>query len=329
MTRSKPKSINGLMKYLREKKKIKISGSSHKKQLCNIGYYHGYKGYRYINNPTNKIFFNDFEEIMALYRFDMKVKSIIYPQIMFIETALKNYALEIIIETGKTEHFSEIYLSILDDYKSITKKSDKDQAYKKRLALRDHVYSVLTRDYKNKNKIVNHFYSKDLNVPIWAIFERISLGEFANFVSCMNYSTREKFSKKLRLNQGCDSDKKLVHTVIFALKDLRNSIAHNDIVFDIRFQSSSINRSVTECIKRSTKVKNVSFGSITDYIVLLTYILKLLGVPKTELKRFVKEFEDTAQQLIAKAPKNIADQIVHTDMKIKMKQLLEYITKEN
>ena len=51
------KSINGLMKYLRKKHNIQIDGSRHKKQLKSIGYYHGYKGYRYIKKPKNKINF--------------------------------------------------------------------------------------------------------------------------------------------------------------------------------------------------------------------------------------------------------------------------------
>lgn len=42
------KSINGLMKYLREEHNMRIGGSNDKKRLKNIGYYHGYKWYRYI-----------------------------------------------------------------------------------------------------------------------------------------------------------------------------------------------------------------------------------------------------------------------------------------
>lgn len=96
------KSINGLMKYLRKKHNIQIDGSHHKKQLKSVGYYHGYKGYRYIKKPKNKIKFNNFDEIMSIINFDNKVKALLYPQVMFIETALKSYALEIIIQDGNT-----------------------------------------------------------------------------------------------------------------------------------------------------------------------------------------------------------------------------------
>lgn len=37
----KPKSINSLMAYMRDEKKINIYGSLQKRQLRNMGYYHG------------------------------------------------------------------------------------------------------------------------------------------------------------------------------------------------------------------------------------------------------------------------------------------------
>ena len=48
----KPKSINSLMAYLRDVKKIDINGTNDKKNLRYMGYFHGYKGYRYHNNPS-------------------------------------------------------------------------------------------------------------------------------------------------------------------------------------------------------------------------------------------------------------------------------------
>ena len=52
----------------------------------NIGYYHGYKGYRYINTPSNHVPYTKFEELVAVYEFD----------VMLIETAVKNYVLDIL-----------------------------------------------------------------------------------------------------------------------------------------------------------------------------------------------------------------------------------------
>lgn len=86
---SNVKSIDSLMRYLRDKHNINISGSGYKRKLRNIGYYHGYKGYRYINTPSQAIPYTDFSQVVAVNEFDMQLKSLFYPQIMFIETALK------------------------------------------------------------------------------------------------------------------------------------------------------------------------------------------------------------------------------------------------
>ena len=106
------------MKYLRDKHNIKIEGSLDKQHLKSVGYFHGYKGYRYIKRPSNQVSFNSFDEIMAIINFDNKLKALLYPQVMFIETALKSYALEIILQEGKTENFNEIYSKLMTDYKS-------------------------------------------------------------------------------------------------------------------------------------------------------------------------------------------------------------------
>ena len=63
MGNSHPKSIDGLMRYLRDNKGIAISGSIQKRRLMNIGYYHGFKGYRYIGTPSNSITYIKFEEL--------------------------------------------------------------------------------------------------------------------------------------------------------------------------------------------------------------------------------------------------------------------------
>lgn len=83
----------------------------------NIGYYHGYKGYRYINTPSNKVPYTKFEELVSIYDFDTQLKSLFYPYVMLIETALKNYVLDILVTTTNSESFSVIYNQLLDNYK--------------------------------------------------------------------------------------------------------------------------------------------------------------------------------------------------------------------
>ncbi len=67
--------------------------------------------------------------------------------------------------------------------------------------VRNKIYSVLSRDY-GRNNIVNHYYDNDKAVPIWAIFELLSLGEFGNFLSCVNVATRKNYPEMSVLNQA-------------------------------------------------------------------------------------------------------------------------------
>lgn len=245
MPKMKPKSINALMKYLRDSKGIAISGPQ-KRKLMNMGYYHGYKGYRYISKPYNQIHYTKFDELAAVYDFDAQLKALFYPSVMLIETALKNYVLEVIVATAASESFIDIYNKLLDNYKMFsivgktfsspqarTRAEEKfKKELKRRLDLRNRIYKIHTEAYSNGNKIADHYLSKDINLPIWATFELLSLGEFGYFVSCLNFRCRKDISKKIGIQQSDDSNAMMPQRLIYAIKDLRNSIAHNDVIFD-------------------------------------------------------------------------------------------------
>ena len=60
-----PKTLNSLMKHLRDSG-IDINGSTQKRRLKNIGYYHGYKGYRFAGNAANRLPLTDFSQVATL-----------------------------------------------------------------------------------------------------------------------------------------------------------------------------------------------------------------------------------------------------------------------
>lgn len=308
------KSINGLMKYLREKHHIQIKGSNHKKQLKNVGYYHGYKGYRYIKKSNNRIKFNNFDEILSIIDFDNKVKALLYPQVMFIETALKSYALEIIIQNGKTENFSQIYANLMTDYKSYSNQSDRyKNAYKKRLDTYNRIQNVIANSYASDNNIVSHYLKNDESVPIWAIFEIITLGEFGNLISTFDLNTRKNISQDLGLNVAFDSSGRLLENIIFLIKDLRNAIAHNNVIFDTRFRNRNINTTLLKSLCRDTNIQGINFTSISDYMILVIYILKKLNKTNKELTKVINDFIKTIDILKQNIPSSIFNQIILTN----------------
>lgn len=324
MNNQRPKSIDGLMRYLRDTKKMSISGSSQKRRLMNMGYYHGYKGYRYINSPSNHVTYTKFEELEAIYSFDAKLKALFYPQVMFIETAVKNYVLDILVSMTHSNSFNEIYNKLLDNYKMVPP-GDYKKELKNRLDLRNRIYRIQTDSFWKGNKIANHFLQKDLNLPIWAIFELLSFGDFGNFVSCLNKGCRTNVSIQLEIRQSDDTNAKMPERLIFTTRDLRNAIAHNDVIFDCRFKSKNIDKQVGNAITNATGVIGLSFNTITDYLVLIIYQLKLLHASKTEMKQMLDKFETIVQQLHNNVSTSVFNQIIYTDNKLKIAQLKKCI----
>jgi Abortive infection bacteriophage resistance protein len=314
------------MKYLRDHHNIKISGSTHKRKLRNIGYYHGFKGYRFIATPNQRIVFTDFNQVLAINTFDMELKSLFYPQIMFIETAVKNYVLETMLKHSKTDSFDTIYDTLLTEYKSHTRDSDPYRnAINKRLRLRNQFYNALTREYSNQKQVVKHFYHKDEPVPIWAIFEVISLGEFGNLISCANTNVKKDISQSLSLNQAYDADGKLTESIIFLIKDLRNSIAHNDVIFDTRFKKSNPKNRLLRSLQDDTNIQEITFHTLVDYLILIVYLQKNLNISKIDLTKIVNRFELLLNQFRNQIPINIYTRIFHTNTKNKLIALKSFI----
>lgn len=337
------REIDSLIEYLREHHNIIIDEEKEKQQLRNIGYYHGYKGYRYIGDSEKKIEYTKFEELMAVYTFDMNLKSLLYTKIMFIETALKNYVLEVVLNNSKSEYFNDIYEDVMTDYKSFIsedkiyknqkEKKRAEEKYKaslvKRMQIRDRILSVKTRAYANKNKIALHFIRKGVTLPIWAIFELISLSEFAGFLSCLNLKVRDQISKNLNINSDDDLDRNLVYRLISSIKNLRNSIAHNEVIFDVRFKTKDVDSEVLKAVKNATQIPNVTFETITDYFVLTIYMLKFFKLSDTELYDFIEEFEKLIKKLKKNVSSDIFESILNQDVFSKIAQLKNYIKRKD
>lgn len=322
------KTFNSLMKYLRDEKNISINGSTEKKQLMNIGYFHGYKGYRFVCEPKQELNYNTFSELMAVYNFDMHLKAILYPYIMSIETAFKSHALESCIELCSHD-FIDIYDRLLDKHKKYDKNSKNyKDAYKKKLKVRDIVYASISEKYsqeqpQDKNNMITHYQHQEKPVPLWAIFEILTFGQFGIFISTMNDETSKKLADKLNLYySNIDQSGRLIETLIFFLKDLRNSIAHNSVVFDCRFMRTNSPRILKRLVKVETNIES-DFKFFDDYIVLVTILLLKLEYSKTEVKKFVRSYIGQTEKSRSNVPISIYNKILGTETNRKMNILLK------
>lgn len=322
------KNTDGLMRHLRSNG-IAIAGSTQKRQLVNTGYYHGYKGYRFFKTAQNKLPFVSFDEVYATIQYDSALKVLLYGKMMFIETALKNVALERILVKANSENISDMCEKVVSSYKNAPATYTLEQKKKlqqNKLNLQNSIQASLARAYNKNNPKITHFYNNGYaEVPIWALFEIMTMGDFGYLLSCLTYDVRDDISKKLGLNVSCDTYRELIYKYVYTLKDLRNAIAHNSVVFDTRFRNIDPTRPMKQCLKLDIGLSYVNFGTIGDYIILMCYYLKLLRVSKTEIKAFTREFEHITGIYRRSVSPAVAAKVIHPDLAARMSILKNFI----
>lgn len=285
------------MRHLRNNG-IKIEGSNQKRQLINTGYFHGYKGYRFFKRSNNPIPFSTYGDIYATIKYDSELKSLFYGKIMFIETAVKNIALNRIMIDANSENIQEILKEVVAGYNSFPGGTDeytRKKAQKAKLNLENRIQCSILKAYNNENPQITHFYNTTGNshVPLWALFEILTLGDFANLLSCLTFRTRDNITTDLGMQVvAIDSNRELIYRYLYLLKDLRNAVAHNAVAFDTRFKKFDPSRAMKRCLQQEFGLSQpVDFQTIDDYVILICYYLKLLKVSKTEIRAFLRDFE--------------------------------------
>jgi hypothetical protein len=313
------------MKHLRDQG-ISISGSGQKRKLKNIGYYHGYKGFRFVGDSSKRLPINDFSQIASLHAMDMQIKTLFYPYIMTIETALKNYTLEAVLSYTKSEDFDDIYKNCLTAYRGYHPNTgDYKKSWANRLRLRQTVDGLIFRE-QDKKPFFKHFRDRGRTIPIWAIFEAMTLGEFGNFYACLDRPIKSAIVADLGMPAQFDSEALLL-SIIFSLKDLRNAIAHNAIVSDVRFKTGGISKNIGKLLKSEAGIDSINFSDITDYVILVVYLLGLLKLPKTDRKRLVSGYEGILLRYKKELPRGIYGHFVRTEAQDKLKLLKKYVMK--
>ncbi len=116
--------------------------------------------------------------------------------------------------------------------------------------------------------------------------------------------------------------------IIFALKDFRNAIAHNGVVLDVRFQSGAINTGVSQLLKQETGVGKVDFTDITDYVVLLVYLMCRMGFTKTECRQLITGYETIIERYRTELPFNVFSRIIKTTARGKLTALRQFVSND-
>lgn len=249
---------------------------------------------------------------------------------MFIETAVKNIALESILVNADSELIQDMYDKVISSYHKAPLNFTPEQKKKlqqNKLNLQNSIQANLANAYRKNNPKITHFYNNAgySGVPVWALFEIMTMGDFGYLLSCLTYDVRDDISKKIGLNLSSDTNRQLIYQYIYTLKDLRNAIAHNSVVFDTRFRNIYPTPAMKQCLKNEIKLPYVNFKTIGDYIILICYYLKMLKLSKTEIKTFIRSFEKLTDNYKTSVNSAVAAIVIHPDLAARLNILKNYV----
>lgn len=325
------KSTDALMRHLRESG-IQISGSKEKRQLINTGYFHGYKGYRFFNHSGIRLPFTSYQEVYATIQYDSQLKTLLYGKMMFIETAIKSIALECIMSACNSENIQVMFDKVVSSYTNAPAHATEKQKIalqQNKLNLQNTIQSNLAQAYKASNPQITHFYhnANHTNVPLWALFEILTMGDFGCLLSRLTFQVRDDISRKIGIDTlgNNDTNRELVYKYIYTLKDLRNAIAHNAVIFDTRFRKIDPTHAMKTCLQHEIGLPYVNFKTIGDYVILMCYYLKRLELPKSEINAFIRDFEKIVEDYRKSVNRNVAAKVIHPDLPSRIAILKKFL----
>jgi len=297
---------------------IAVAGSADKRSLARIGYFHGYKGYRFSGAPSRTIPYASLDELSAVVGFDAGLKALFYPLLMKLEMTMKNLALVELLDAADSSVLVDVYARLMPG----TRKNGRQG----KLEVIHAGNAVLLERYVRGDRIVRHYYDVPGEaVPLWALFEVITLGHFGKLLEQLSTEALVLVAGRWGLRR---SDADLVPHLVFAITDLRNAVAHNGVVFDTRFASARIRKKISGLLGRELgfpSTLTVDFRTITDYLALVVYLSRRLGFPKRDVYRATRVYSLMADELRDRVPARVFDMIVHTDNRAKVSGLEAWV----
>ena len=231
---------------------------------------------------------------------------------------------------ANSESIRDMYDKVVSGYRNAPAfytLEQKKKLQQNKLNLQKSIQASLASAYRKNNPKITHFYNNvgNSDVPIWALFEIMTMGDLGYLLSCLTYDVRDDISKRIGLNLAYDTNRQLLYKYIYTLKDLRNAIAHNAVVFDTRFRNIDPTSAMKQCLKNEVGLPYVNFKTIGDYIILICYYLKMLHMPKTEIKAFIREFEKITANYMISVNSNVVKIVIHPDLSARMTALKNFI----
>uniref|UniRef100_UPI003FEDC948 Abi family protein n=2 Tax=Fusobacterium TaxID=848 RepID=UPI003FEDC948 len=238
-----------------------------------------------------------FNKIYELYKFDRKLASYIFEMVEKIEVAFKTKLIYNILErTKELGPFGYLETSEWKDYSFKDEETGNSRMKKFRDILKDKMdfkKRVLEFTMRDIKPYIEHYfekYKKESFVPLWILSEVIDFGMTMKMYEESVRDIQTKVAEEL----GNFKNKDLAF-YLKSIKLIRNTVAHNGILWNFRF----INRINKPLVNNYKFVDDKSFVAVLIVIVeILKYIDK--DFDHTELKNMIKKFFKDNTTLVKK-----------------------------
>ena len=122
-----------------------------------------------------------------------------------------------------------------------------------------------------------------------------------------------------------DTNRNLLSGMLYTIKSLRNSVAHNNIIFDTRFKDRKISPVLKKWIEKETGIQNITLYSLIDYIIIVCCLLKRVDFSSTKAEQLIQAYKKQNQLLQNSVAPAIYTQIVQQNVIQKITTLETYL----
>jgi abortive infection bacteriophage resistance protein len=179
-------------------------------------------------------------EVMSLYRFDEKLRSILLDGLQVIETA---FGAHIAHALGKLDPLAHLDSSFLDTFRcnQLESRAGDGEPRTEYEAWRGR-FAVLTPKPEHEDYVRHHSKEYEGQIPLWAAVQFLDFGALLRLFRLMRAEERNSVSSQMGLRKKSPD---VLHTWLLSMSTLRNHCAHGNRVW---------NRSVYRPLAKPTKV---------------------------------------------------------------------------
>lgn len=270
--------------------------------ICYYALIDGYKDLFY--NPMERKYISGttFEDIVALYEFDEKLRTVIFTYLCHIEQKMRSLI---------SYHFCIIYT---EDQTAYLNPANYNNSRKNAYGIAKLVNILNTESVKNKeHPYVVYQRNTYNNVPLWVIMNTLTFGQMSQMYSFLTSGIKTKIS----LSYPTVSEKELMQ-FLRVLTNFRNVCAHNERLFSFRcrFEIPNTNLHKKLAISQTGNQYDCGKNDLFAIVIAFRYLLNrqdFLSFKRdinSLLKKFYKASPSTNCTVLLNAmgfPKNWTD----------------------